>query len=161
MILTSWCKQMLKFMSTSETVSCKKSRALYITPNMPSDAARHRGSGPVNGSRHARSDPTTVAARRRVTPGLGVFWQMVCICYRETQITITFTSSHTNIPAIRKEYQRATSIKHIKLFHAGPMKDDSAPKTSLLQCSTLVLVWRICAIINLLKTFPQVTKFTS
>lgn len=56
---------------------------------MSLDAARHPGSGPINGSTPARSDLTTAVARRRVTPGLGVFWQMVRIYYWETQITIT------------------------------------------------------------------------
>lgn len=88
---------------------------LYITANMAYDAARHRGSEPVNGSRQAHSDRTTVVAGCRVTLGLAVFWQMVCICYWETQITITFTSIHTNIPATRKEYQYATSRKQMHL----------------------------------------------
>lgn len=152
---------MLKFISTSETVSCNKSRVLYITPNMAYNAARHRGSKPGSGSTHARSDPTTVVARCRVTPGLAVFWQMVCICYRETQITITLTSIHTNIPPIRKEHQRATSIKqiHLNCSMRDRWKLIQHRKTSLLQFSTLTLVWIICAIINLLKTFPQVDKF--
>lgn len=120
---------MLKFMSTSETVSCNKSRVLYITPNMPYNAARRRGSRPGNASTHARSDPTTVVARRRVTPGLGVFWQMVCICYWETQISITFTSIHThptNTERISTRYINKADPP--KLFHARSTKDDSAQK---------------------------------
>lgn len=120
---------MLKFMSTSETVSCNKSRVLYITPNMPYNAARRRGSRPGNASTHARSDPTTVVARRRVTPGLGVFWQMVCICFWETQISITFTSIHThptNTERISTRYINKADPP--KLFHAPSTKDDSAQK---------------------------------
>lgn len=100
-------------------VSCNKLRVLFITPNMLLDAARHPGSEPDNGSTPARPDLTTVVARRRVTPVLGVFWQMVRIYYWETQITITLTSIHTNIPAtLRLPTCYSSKADAPKLFHA-------------------------------------------
>lgn len=77
-----------------ETIVCR-------TPNTALDAVLHLGNELINGSKPAHSDPTTAVTRPRVMPGLGVFWQMVRICYWETRITITLTSIHTNIPAKR------------------------------------------------------------
>lgn len=120
-LFTSPHRQMSKLVS----VSCNKSRVLFITPNMSLDAARRPGGKPINGSMPARSDLTTVVARRRVMPVLGVFWQMVRIYYRETQITITLTSIHTNIPAtLRLPTCYTSKADAPKLFHARWKKED-------------------------------------
>lgn len=56
----------------------------------------------------------------RVTGGLGVFWQMVWICYSERHITITLQSIRTNIPAALKRTPRycVNKADAPKSFHA-------------------------------------------
>lgn len=72
---------------------------------------------------------------------------------------------NTNIPPIRKEYRRATSIKqiHLNCSMRDRRKMIQHRKISLPQHSThgMALEWRICAIINLLKSFPPVDRFIS